>query len=54
MTIKIMGRYQGITEELDTANNESSAEYLINEYRMAFGSEWHIWQEDDENKDMKS
>jgi len=52
MTIKIMGRYgQGEAEELDTANNENSAEYLIAEYRMAFGAGWHIWQEDDKDTD---
>jgi hypothetical protein len=45
-----MGRYQGITEELDTANNDNSAEYLVNEYRMAYSSDWHIWQEDDNDK----
>lgn len=50
MTIRIMGRYQGKTEELDTANNDNSAEYLISEYRMAYGPDWHIWQEDDDNK----
>lgn len=47
MTIKIMGRYlKGEAEELDTANNENSAEYLIQEYRIAYGPDWHIWQED--------
>ena len=47
MTIKIMGRYNGETEELDTANNDNSAEFLVNEYRMAFGSDWHIRQEEE-------
>ena len=51
MTIKIMGRYNGVTEELDTANNENSAEYLVNEYRIAFGTGWHIWTEDTQDAD---
>lgn len=52
MTIKIMGRYQGKTEELDTANNENSAEYLISEYRKSIRyAGWHIWQEDDKDSD---
>ena len=49
MTVRIMGRYNGETEELDTANNDNSAEYLIAEYRMAFGAGWHIWQEDSDD-----
>ena len=40
----IMGQYQGRdAEEIDTADNQKSAEYLVAEYKMAFGEHWHIW-----------
>lgn len=47
MVIKIMGKFEGTTEELDTADNDNSAKYLLAEYRMAFGPGWQIWQEND-------
>lgn len=39
----IYGRYQGTKEEIDTAETKKEAEYLANEYRMAFGPGWSIW-----------
>ncbi len=45
----IMGKYQGTTEEVDhidpteTDTPEQDAEYLVNEYRLAFGPEWTLW-----------
>lgn len=40
---KIMGRYQRDEwEELDTSENSQDADYLVQEYRMAFGTEWEI------------
>ena len=44
-TYLIMGKYRGKTEQLDTATGEAEANYLVGEYRMAFGSEWVIWKE---------
>lgn len=44
MAIKIWGRYRGRTEELDTAPNEKEADYLVREYRMAYGAEWLVWK----------
>ena len=41
---KIMGKYQGKTEEIDTAEDEQNADYLVGEYRMAFGSDWQVWK----------
>jgi hypothetical protein len=41
--LKIMGRYNGVTEELDTAKDQQEAEYLLGEYRLAFGAGWTIW-----------
>jgi len=40
---RIMGRYRGRTEELDTADSKSEALRLVGEYRMAFGSGWEVW-----------
>jgi hypothetical protein len=31
-------------ERLDTADNEHNAEYLVGEYKMAFGPKWKIWK----------
>lgn len=44
MTYKIMGRCGGgETEEIDSADSEQEAKYLLNEYRMAFGAGWFLW-----------
>lgn len=42
-TISIWGRYRGNVEKIDSASSKSSADYLVGEYRMAFGKEWEIW-----------
>jgi hypothetical protein len=42
----IYGRYRGKTEEIDTADDLSSAEHLVGEYKLAYGNEWEIWYED--------
>jgi len=41
----IIGKYGGEEEELDRIGNVEEAEYLVEEYRMAFGSDWDIWFE---------
>ena len=40
---RIMGTYQGKTEELDTAEDWQTAGYLVMEYNLAYGSGWHIF-----------
>jgi hypothetical protein len=41
---KIMETYSsGQTEEIDTADTREEAEFLLGEYRMAFGSDWKLW-----------
>ena len=45
MRFRIMGTYQGETEEIDTADNKEEARYLVAEYRLAFGADWRIWAE---------
>ena len=44
MEIKIWGKYQGRTEEIDTAPDEQEADRLVQEYRMAFGTSWLVWK----------
>lgn len=45
MTIKIWGRYKnGESEVLDDATDQNDADFLVGEYRMAYGSDWLIWQ----------
>lgn len=41
---KIMGKYQGReAEEIDSANTMKDAQYLLQEYLMAFGPGWRLW-----------
>ncbi len=42
----IYGTYKGNTEEIDTAEDLQSAEYLVGEYKLAYGKDWTIWYED--------
>lgn len=44
MEIKIWGKYQGRTEEIDTAADEREADQMVQEYRMAYGVQWLIWK----------
>ena len=40
---RIIGKYRGGRwETLDTAKTEKSAQYLVHEYRIAFGNAWVI------------
>lgn len=44
----IMGQLGSRTpERLDTADDDHSADYLVNEYKTAFGPKWKIWKEID-------
>ncbi len=38
----IYGTYRGETEEIDTAETKTKANYLVGEYQMAYGPEWTI------------
>jgi hypothetical protein len=40
--IRIMGTYQGRTEEIDTADTAAEARYLVAQYQLAFGPAWVI------------
>ena len=40
---KVMGRYNNMTEELDTADTREDAEFLLDEYCTAFGDGWELW-----------
>ena len=39
---KIMGTYKNKKEILDTTEDESTANYLVREYQLAFGSNWKV------------
>ena len=41
---KIIGIYNGRSEVLDEASNKKEANYLVSEYRMAYGVGWHIYK----------
>jgi len=38
----IYGTYQGEKEEIDTAEDRYTLNYLLGEYRLAYGHEWTI------------
>lgn len=38
----IMGKYKGQSEEIDTAKDKKEAQYLRNEYQLAFGNDWVV------------
>lgn len=40
---KIMGKYCGITEEIDEFETREEAMQMLTEYCMAYGSEWKLW-----------
>ena len=42
---KIMGKYRGSTEQIDETDKEATADFLVSEYRLAFGNGWTIWKE---------
>ena len=41
----IIGVCQGRKEEIDTAKDKKEADYLVNEYKMAFGKGWRIYKQ---------
>jgi hypothetical protein len=41
----IMGQYRKEEpEEVDRARDRDEANYLVGEYRLAFGQHWRIWK----------
>ena len=39
---EIWGRYNGTWEVIDETDNRNDADYLVQEYMMAYGSDWVI------------
>jgi len=39
----IMGIFMGNAEVIDHADNEKTADYLVNEYRLAYGRGWRVY-----------
>jgi hypothetical protein len=42
---RIMGNYEGTTEEVDSTDDKKEAIRLRGEYQLAFGSSWSVWVE---------
>ena len=43
---KIMGmNADGIREEIDSTDDCNEVDYLVDNYKMAFGETWDIWYE---------
>lgn len=40
---KIMGKYNGRTEEIDSFETQAEAEKMLSEYQMAYGHGWQLW-----------
>lgn len=48
---KIMGRYQGRKETIDTFTSRKEAIRCLGEYRLAFGAGWVLWLVDTKTGD---
>jgi hypothetical protein len=43
MAYEIIGKYKNMAKEvIDTAEDKKEANYLLGEYRLAYGSEWSL------------
>ncbi len=51
--IKIVGKYRGHREILDRADLREEADYLLSEYRMAFGPNWKIELKEDSGQPVQ-
>lgn len=40
---EIIGIYKGQREVLDTADDKTERDYMLQEYSIAFGSDWTIY-----------
>jgi hypothetical protein len=43
-----MGEYRGCKEEIDDTESLKEARYLLREYKIAYGGDWRIWIENEE------
>lgn len=41
---EIIGVYRGEKEVIDEADDRKTADYLVGEYQLAYGSEWRIYK----------
>lgn len=44
MKYEIIGIYRGEKETIDSAETKTDADYLVSEYRLAFGPAWTIYK----------
>lgn len=55
MKILIWGKYKGYKPEvIDETTDWKKAEYLVREYRLAFGQDWTVWAEKTRDKKLKN
>ncbi len=40
---QIIGVYKGNREVIDQAETKKEADYLVSEYRLAYGNEWKVY-----------
>lgn len=40
---KIMGRYAGVAEEVDSFDSADEAKRMLREYVLAYGAGWSLW-----------
>jgi len=43
MCYKIMGRYRGRAEEIDSFDSAGEAKRMLCEYVLAYGAGWSLW-----------
>ena len=49
----IKGKHQGREEEIDQAETEEEIDYMLAEYRIAFGPGWLLWKKEKKKKGTK-
>ena len=53
--IRIMVRApDGTVYRLDTANNDESAQHLIDHYRKTYSTDWHVYQDEEQDEKLGS
>jgi hypothetical protein len=43
MKYQIIGIYKGNREVIDETDSKQDADYLVSEYRLAYGNEWKVY-----------
>lgn len=46
MTFVILAKYNGVIHDVDETESRRDAEFLVNEYQLAYGGQWRVWYEE--------